>query len=107
MTPFYSEVIAIFEIAGDNTVAQEWALNRLGVVGDIRQINITRWVEPWQNEAVVTVREGEERGKYTVKARLNLDAEGYADAQNKIVAALTADPETVYVNIQSVTLTKA
>lgn len=107
MTPFYSEVIAIFEIAGDNTVAQEWALNRLGVVGDIRQINITRWVEPWQNEAVVTVREGEERGKYTVKARLNLDAEGYADAQNKIVATLTADPTVVYINIQSVTLTKA
>ena len=55
----------------------------------------------------MTVREGEERGKYTVKARLNLDAAGYADAQNKIVTALTADPETVYVNIQSVTLTKA
>lgn len=107
MTPFYSEAIALFEIAGGNTVAQEWVLSRLSAIGDIRQINITRWVEPWQNEAVVTVREGEERGKYTVKARLNLEAEGYADAQNKIVAALTADPETVYVNIQSVTLTKA
>lgn len=107
MTPFYSEVIAIFEIAGDNTAAQEWALHRLGIVGDIRQITITRWVEPYKNEAVTTVREGEQRGKYTVRARLNFEAEGYADAQSKIVATLTADPAVVYVNIQSVTLTKA
>ena len=107
MTPFYSRVIAIFEIAGDNDIAQKWALDRLGTVGDIRKISITRWVEPYQNQAVVTYRDGIELAKYTVDARVNFEAEGYADAQHKIVEALTGDPTVTYINIQMVDLTRA
>ena len=107
MTPFYSYTVAIFELDGDNNAAQAWVLSKLEPLGDVRDINITRWVEPYKNEPVVVTREVGDLSKYTLNVRLNLEAEGYADAQAKIVGALTEDANAHYVNIQSVNLTKA
>lgn len=107
MDSFHAHVIATFEIEGDNNSAQQWALNRLNPKGMLKEINTTRWIEPYKNEAVVTLRDGKKLGKYTVTARLTVEASGFADAQAKIVDALTKDPAVTYINIQSVNLVKA
>ena len=106
MTRFIADVIATFEICGDNNAAQQWALGRLGDLGSIAQINTTLWIEPYSNQATLVERDGKKMNKYTITVHLSLDAAGFADAQSQIVSALTADPEVKYINIQNVKLTK-
>ena len=106
MIRFIADVIATFELHGDNNSAQQWALNRLGNLGSIAQINTTLWIEPYSNQATLVERDGKQLNKYTVTVHMSLNASGFADAQSQIVSALTADPEVKYINIQNVKLTK-
>lgn len=107
MEKYYATVIVMFEHPGDSVPAQKWVLDKLSPLGNITVINLTKWVEPYANQATLVERYGNTYLKYTCHANLVMDATGFADAQTKIVDALAEDDTVKRLNIQNVNLAKA
>ena len=105
---FYrAKVTALFEHSGDNNEAQLWALEHLEPVGELKSIDINKWIDPYANRATVMERAEGNTHKFTLNAELTFTiAGGFADAQKLIVDSLNKDQEASHINIQTVKLTR-